>query len=116
MSHELIYIYLRESVTPSAPAYVGSLLRAEMCISPGQSTITHDSHNDDDRSQRFSGKLTIRLPKDLHRDVSRAAQAQGVSLNHFASVALARAVGLETKEYVSPGDRAYAEIWGESLD
>jgi predicted HicB family RNase H-like nuclease len=70
----------------------------------------------DKKRQRFSGQVTLRIPRDLHRDLVTAARDQGVSVNHFASVALARAVVSETKTCVSPGDRAYAEIWGESLD
>jgi hypothetical protein len=70
----------------------------------------------EEQAKRFSGKLTIRVPIDLHRDMVAAARVQGVSLNHFATVALARAVGPETKEYQSPGDRAFSEIWRESLD
>lgn len=41
----------------------------------------------------YSGKFLIRLPKSLHRDIARAAEHEGVSLNLFAAAALARAAG-----------------------
>ncbi len=40
----------------------------------------------------YSGKFNVRVPKDLHRDLVRAAEAQGVSLNLFVATSLARAV------------------------
>jgi len=41
----------------------------------------------------YSGKFVLRVPHSLHRDLVRAAEREGVSLNQFAVVALARAVG-----------------------
>jgi antitoxin HicB len=40
----------------------------------------------------FSGRFNVRVPKRLHRDLVRAAEAEGVSLNLFVATALARAV------------------------
>jgi predicted HicB family RNase H-like nuclease len=42
----------------------------------------------------YSGKVDLRMPKSLHRDLVRRAE-EGVSLNQFMVVALARAVGEE---------------------
>jgi len=42
--------------------------------------------------EEFSGKFNVRIPKSLHKDTVRAAQAEGVSLNQFVNVALAKAV------------------------
>lgn len=44
----------------------------------------------------YSGKVNLRMPKGLHRDLVRRAEEEGVSLNQFMVVALARAVGEET--------------------
>jgi predicted RNase H-like HicB family nuclease len=41
----------------------------------------------------YSGKFLVRVPKGLHREIARRAELEGVSLNLFVSVALARAVG-----------------------
>jgi len=41
----------------------------------------------------YSGKFVVRLPRSLHRSLAEAAGREGVSLNQFVSVALARAVG-----------------------
>lgn len=41
----------------------------------------------------FSGKVNLRMPKSLHRDLVRRAEAEGVSLNQYMTTALARSVG-----------------------
>jgi antitoxin HicB len=46
----------------------------------------------------YSGKFVVRLPRSLHRSLAEAAGREGVSLNQFVNVALARAV-----ERVNPG-------------
>jgi len=43
--------------------------------------------------QDYSGRFTLRLPKSLHRRLVEQARREGVSLNQFANVALAEAVG-----------------------
>ncbi len=45
-------------------------------------------------SPEFSGKVNLRMPKSLHRDLVRRAEAEGVSLNQYMTTALARSVGL----------------------
>lgn len=41
----------------------------------------------------YSGKFVIRVPRSLHKDLVSAADRDGVSLNTFINVTLARAVG-----------------------
>ena len=41
-------------------------------------------------SREFSGRLLIRVPKELHRSLSEAAKANGVSLNQYALYKLAK--------------------------
>ncbi len=41
---------------------------------------------------RYSGKFVLRVPQSLHAELVRAAQREGVSLNQFASAALASSV------------------------
>jgi antitoxin HicB len=41
----------------------------------------------------YSGKFVLRLPRSLHRQLTEAAQREGVSLNQYINVALAREVG-----------------------
>ncbi len=41
----------------------------------------------------FSDKVNLRMPRSLHRDLVRRAEAEGVSLNHYMTTALARSVG-----------------------
>ncbi len=39
----------------------------------------------------YSGKVVLRMPKGLHRDLTRRAEKEGVSLNQFMVASLARA-------------------------
>lgn len=41
----------------------------------------------------FSGRFVVRMPRSLHRDLVEAAEQEGVSLNQYVAVTLARAVG-----------------------
>jgi antitoxin HicB len=41
----------------------------------------------------YSGKFVVRVPRSLHRELVENASRQGVSLNHYINVALARATG-----------------------
>ena len=40
-----------------------------------------------------SGKLTLRLPRSLHRSIAEQAEHEGVSINQFITVVLAQTVG-----------------------
>ncbi|MCX6050370.1 MAG: toxin-antitoxin system HicB family antitoxin [Chloroflexi bacterium] len=42
----------------------------------------------------YSGKFVIRVPRSLHRELAETAARDGVSLNTFVNVALARVVGV----------------------
>jgi RNA polymerase sigma-B factor len=54
-------------------------------------------------SPSHSGRLLLRMPSELHRELSLAAEREHVSLNRFITDVLAAAVADET-EAVSPGD------------
>ena len=45
-------------------------------------------------SNSFSGKLVVRLPKNLHRKAAHAAARDGVSLNQFIVSSVAEQVGV----------------------
>jgi antitoxin HicB len=42
------------------------------------------------RSSRFSGRVLLRMPATLHRQLAERAQQEGVSLNQLAVVVLAK--------------------------
>ena len=46
-------------------------------------------------AQHYSGKLSLRLGSSLHAQVANAAQADGVSINSYLQVAVARYVGFK---------------------
>ena len=41
----------------------------------------------------YSGKFVVRVPKSLHQELVERAAREGVSLNQYINVALARSVG-----------------------
>lgn len=46
---------------------------------------------DEYKEQReYSGKLLLRIPKELHRELAKAAKDNGVSLNQYALYKLAK--------------------------
>jgi antitoxin HicB len=44
-------------------------------------------------AEEYSGKFVLRVSKSLHRDLAEAANRDGISLNQYLNVELARAVG-----------------------
>jgi RNA polymerase sigma-B factor len=44
-----------------------------------------------------SGRLLLRMPQSLHRELARAAESHQVSLNHFIASSLTRAVGAPSR-------------------
>ena len=43
--------------------------------------------------REYSGRILLRMPRSLHRDLAGRAHLEGVSLNQFIVITLARAVG-----------------------
>ncbi len=56
--------------------------------------------------EQYSGKFVVRVPRWLHRELVRTTDQEGVSLNHFVSTVLARAVG---EQATTPGSTARPE-------
>lgn len=50
-------------------------------------TVTLDEYK---ARREYSGKLMLRIPKELHRQLAEAAKENGVSLNQYALYKLAR--------------------------
>jgi antitoxin HicB len=48
-------------------------------------------------TEDFSGKVNLRMPKSLHRDLARRAQEEDVSLNQLMVATLARSVGTHNR-------------------
>jgi hypothetical protein len=46
-----------------------------------------------ERTGTHSGRLLLRMPEELHAELSRASERKGVSLNAFITSTLASAVG-----------------------
>jgi len=48
----------------------------------------------EEQDEEYSGKLLLRLPRDLHREVAEMAAANNSSVNQYIATALARHVGV----------------------
>ena len=57
---------------------------------------------------RFSGQFNVRVPKDLHRELVRKAEEEGVSLNALITFLLSQSVKMEI-----PGNRTRTGYTGE---
>lgn len=49
-------------------------------------------------SIRPSGKFVVRVPRTLHRDIKRMAEAEGVSMNAFVNSELAKYVSRKSAQ------------------
>src|SRR4051812_34770184 len=55
-----------------------------------------------DRAGSYSGRLLLRMPEELHAELSQASERNGVSLNAFITGTLASAVGLRSDALPTP--------------
>ncbi len=56
--------------------------------------IPQPGEGEEESLKNYSGRLLLRMPRSLHRDLADRSHLEGVSLNQFIVIALARAVGL----------------------
>jgi antitoxin HicB len=76
------------AVNQAKRAWIEDALHREIRIpEPGES----------EENLKYSGRILVRMPKSLHRDLTTKAHQEGVSLNHFIVTALARSIGLPGK-------------------
>lgn len=47
-------------------------------------------------SEDFSGRVTLRLPKSLHRNCAKVSESEGVSLNQYLVSLIAEAIGAKS--------------------
>ena len=72
---------------PEEPTSADLAAFAEAEAEDPAETITLEEY----RAEReYSGKLMLRIPKELHRDLVEAARRNGVSLNQYAAYKLAK--------------------------
>jgi len=81
------YLAIRE-VEPDAED-IEAIKRIEQAddISEG---LTLDEMDRLREEQRYSGKISLRLPKSLHRSLANCAQEEGISLNQYILYKLAQ--------------------------
>ena len=59
---------------------------------------SNNYENSPKNEKTYSGHLTLRVPKQLHRKLVEEAKRNGVSLNQYALYKLSRGVGLQDVE------------------
>ena len=84
LAQKLAKIDAREPETPSKEDLDAF---AEADAENPDDTITLDEYK---ALSEYSGKIMLRIPKELHRDLAEAAKKNGVSLNKYASYKLAK--------------------------
>jgi antitoxin HicB len=60
--------------------------------------------------EEYSGKFVVRVPRSLHRHLAQTAEREGVSLNQFINVALARAVEQMNPDVTYPIDKRSFQV------
>ncbi|MCB0164356.1 MAG: type II toxin-antitoxin system HicB family antitoxin [Anaerolineae bacterium] len=60
--------------------------------------------------ESYSGKFVVRVPKSLHRELAEAAEQDGVSLNTFINVALARSLGTYSVSTKTENSKADVQV------
>jgi HicB family len=53
-----------------------------------------------------SGRLLLRMPAELHAELARAAEREGISLNQFITSSLSRRIGWGNEEAVEAKEEA----------
>lgn len=79
-------------------------------------TIPKPRYYTDDN--KYSGRLTLRMPKDLHKDLVQVADDQGVSINqlilYYVSKGIGRDISATSSEYKT-NIRKNFEFWLQSV-
>jgi predicted RNase H-like HicB family nuclease len=76
----------------------------------------------EEQPEEYSGRLLLRIRRDLHREVAQVARTNGVSVNHYIATALAKQLGADqqTVSSVWPGGGTKmlsdTLIWGDLDD
>ena len=53
------------------------------------------------RSDAYSGRFVLRIPRGLHADLARQAEEEGTSLNQYVATLLAGAVHWRARDFVA---------------
>lgn len=64
-----------------------------MAAAPSAAVREPDEKKPDEKKPSPSGRLLLRMPAELHAELARAAERDGVSLNQFITSSLARRIG-----------------------
>ena len=78
----------RLSAAPEiVPDDIDKEMLAEIGAVPDREYIEKEAY---EKTRRYNGKISIRIPRELHRELVDTAKEQGVSLNQYCLFKLAR--------------------------
>ena len=80
-----------------------ALLREAMALWFESALVDGDPIPEPTPEPSYNGKVLVRMPRSLHRQLAQRAQTEGVSINQLAVALLAAGLG-----QTAPGDRRYS--------
>lgn len=80
------------SIPSAEPDEIDLQMMADVEVDADTSTISLDSVIEE---KEYSGKILLRIPKELHHDLAKIAKEEGVSLNQYCLYKLSRSVGVD---------------------
>ena len=78
--------------------------------------LSYRRRQSDGPIQQPGGRVLVRMPRSLHRDLVVLAEGEGVSLNQFLVSVLARAAAHAYGEETAPADGALADAVYQLVD
>jgi len=69
------------------PDEIDREMLAELDAAPNRDYIEKETY---ERTRHFNGNISLRIPRELHRELVDTAKEQGVSLNQYCLFKLAR--------------------------
>lgn len=72
------------------PASLDSEELASLAAAEAMDDGTTVSLSDYKKAKEYNGKILLRIPKELHAELAKSAEANGVSLNQYALYKLAK--------------------------
>ena len=69
------------------PDAIDSEMLAEIDAEPNREYIAKEDY---EKTRTYNGNISLRIPKELHRELVETAKEQGVSLNQYCLYRLAR--------------------------
>jgi len=78
------------NIAEVAPDEIDLQMIDEIEVDSSNESTSWDDYKSEREERTYNGNISLRVPKDLHRDLVGMAKEQGVSLNQYCLYKLAR--------------------------